>query len=509
MLLQGALTSAAQGAGSELGANLSPAHPLIAGTVGSFVGGTAGDLFWDALAGRAPRLGKSAVVGGVGAAVEAATGALGVMGARGGGVSKRTVAGTLQQGPMRSTIEAIRTPGGLREKASALTGGRMHEMFFPPEEAAPTELARQTAKESTEALSKGRLSQGRIKVNRNISAFDMAKRLYHNVDPVTNQPLTQYAKISDHPYSKEGFVKIVRSDPESPLITEIPTSIIAKGTEAVRKQVISNALDRGEGIPREVVADFPDLLRKAEAGVDMTRIKDKIASLVKPNTTNDQVLAVNEQLKALLKRTPDEMSMRAFDEFIREHTGQVKPQLGNVEAALPYYVRKQVANFARNYRNTRVLPGAKNSYARASEYINDVKSLRSRLVNQNGQLKTGAEDIWRNSLRKYRIREAMQRYDKATNDNLFERASRLARKQDWSPEDGKTAIGFLEGIAGWIGRASVFLGRGAGKVAIAASRPVGHATSAAVQQMFESAMGQGGPPVERTVPYPWEEKPEP
>lgn len=412
MLLQGALASAAQGAGSELGANLSPAHPLIAGTVGSFAGGTAGDLFWDALAGRAPRPGKSAVVGGAGAAVEGATGALGVMGARGGAVSKRAVAGTLQQGPMKSTIQALRGKG--------VTLGRSGEMFGGIKEGADVRMAEQAAEASTQALSRTNLSPGRRAAEAKMDAFDNAGNT-----------------------------------------------------------------------------------------VDMAPIKAHIDAQIRPNAVPAERQKVNDYLSDLKDRIPDRMSMKEYDLFIRDLTDPVRGQIGNIESSAGVAIQKGIASFMRGHRDRVVLPGAAKDFAAASQYLGDVQGLRDRLVNQVGELKPGAENLWLKSLRTTRIREAMKRYDKATGDDLFVRASKLARKQQWTPEDGKTASGWLEALAGWIGRASVMLGRGAGKVAIAASRPAGHATSAGVQQMFESAMGQGGPPVERTVPYPWEEKPEP
>lgn len=500
MLLQGAGLSLAASAGGEFAANQVPAHPFLAGLGGSFTGNFLGDMAIDAATRNQVRPGKSAVVAGAGLVPEALAGGLGIMGARGGGVSKRTVKGTLQEGPLKSVIRKLR--GG------PLTMGRTGEMVGGVGEAEPTNLARQTAEEATGALARRSLSSGRIQVNRAINQFDRQHRLYENLSPVDNQPLTQFQNLSEHPYSREGFGKIVEASPETPVIAEIPTNIIAQGREAVRREVIARALERGEGVPREIVHDFPDLLRQTEAGVDMVPVKNKIASLVDPTTTNDQVLGVNEKLKALLSRTPDQMSMRDFDKFIRQETAQVKQQLGNIEAGLPNHVKKAIAAYARNYRNTKVLPGAKGGYARASIYLNDVKSLRNKLVNSNGELKAGAENLWRTSLTNYRVREAMQRYDKATGDNLFERASRLARKQDWTPEDAKAATGGLDALAGLVGRGLVFLGRGGGKLAIGLSRPLGHVGAFGAREAFESAMnvGGGGQSVSTAIPYPPQEE---
>lgn len=223
--------------------------------------------------------------------------------------------------------------------------------------------------------------------------------------------------------------------------------------------------------------------------VDMAPVKQYILDHALPKSTiTPQAQRMADFLGELYDRIPDQMSMKDYDNFLQEMRAPIKAQIGNLDASAPVAAQKGIARSMTKYRDTVVLPSAAADFKAASKYLGDVKNFRNTIVDKSGALKAGAENTWRKALRTPRIREAIQAFDAQTGNNFAERGASLARKQDWTPEDGKMAAGGVEALAGWFGRASVFLSRGTGKLAIAASRPAGRIASVTARQAFEDAM---------------------
>lgn len=222
-----------------------------------------------------------------------------------------------------------------------------------------------------------------------------------------------------------------------------------------------------------------------DSPIDFAPIKNKILSMVDKRATSTGRIAVNNQLESIAERIPERGSMDDLDFFIREHTEPVKGQVKNLEASLPANVQKSIVSFSRGYRN-QLLPEAKADFASASRYLKSTKMLRSMLVDKEGNLKRGVENVWRQIPRNKVILEAFQNFDQVHGTNFADRALDLARRANWSPGDAASALGMVDASVGWLGRAVNTGTRGIGKAFITGAIPAGR--SAAGLAAFHQAM---------------------
>lgn len=230
----------------------------------------------------------------------------------------------------------------------------------------------------------------------------------------------------------------------------------------------------------------PQTIHEREiAAVDMAPIKQRILSLVDKDATSTGRIAVNNQLKGIAERLPERGTMADLDHFIREHTEPIKGQVQNLEASLPTGVQQKIVAGARRYRNT-LLPEAKTDFAQAQNYMKATKNIRSMLVDKNGDLRKGAENIWRGIPRNKVVLRSLQEYDRVHGTKFAEKALDLARRANWTPGDAQDALGMIDASAGWWRRATALTARSVGKGLIGAAIPAGRA--AAATTAFYSAM---------------------
>jgi hypothetical protein len=224
-------------------------------------------------------------------------------------------------------------------------------------------------------------------------------------------------------------------------------------------------------------------------GVDAGPIKQRILSMKNPNATFGQAKMLNDQLDEMAASIPDRVSYSKLDNLVRELGEPIKSQLGNIEMRLPVQTRKRILDFTRAYRN-KELPGAEEPFKRSEKYISATKDLYKRIFDTKGNMRPQAPNTWRKAIQDPQVMEALTKFDQTTGGQYgaTQKGMELARKAYWTPDDGETAEGLLLAGIGWFGRASLFLGRGAGKTAIAVSRPVGGASSVAARMAFETAM---------------------
>jgi hypothetical protein len=217
-------------------------------------------------------------------------------------------------------------------------------------------------------------------------------------------------------------------------------------------------------------------------------IKEHILSLIDPDAVSDTALRENAALERLAEQIPDRMSNARLDKLIRELGQPVKAQIGATDVKVPVQHRKAILSNAKTYRGA-LLPGTTPEFAKAERYLDAVKGLRRRLFDAKGNLRDTAPNIWRKSLSKPTVQEALKKFDEQTTGRFgaFEKGRMLARKAFWNPEDGDTAEAVLLASVGWWGRASLFGGRGAGKLAILASRPAGVLAAAGTRSTLDVA----------------------
>lgn len=223
-------------------------------------------------------------------------------------------------------------------------------------------------------------------------------------------------------------------------------------------------------IPGRQVPGAPQTV--TQGPVDFEPIRQRILSLVDDRATSTGRIAVNNQLRGMADRIPESGTMDDLDFFIREQTEPIRGQVQNLEAALPASVQQRIVSFARGYRN-RILPEARRDFAAASRYLAATKRIRSMLVDKSGNLRRGVEGVWRQIPRNKVVMEAFENYDKVHGTNFANRALDLARRANWSPGDGATALGMLDAGVGWWGRAAATTSRAVGKVLTISAIPAG------------------------------------
>jgi hypothetical protein len=245
------------------------------------------------------------------------------------------------------------------------------------------------------------------------------------------------------------------------------------------------AFDKSQTTTREVYEPPMSTRTEEVGGVDFAPIKQRILKLVDDRATSTGRVAVNEQLRRTAERLPERGTMDDLDHFIREYTEPIKGQVQNLEASLPTAVQQKIVAGARRYRNS-LLPEAKPDFAKAQAYMKATKNIRSMLVDKNGDLKKSAEGVWRSIPRNKVVLRSFQEYDRVHGTEFAEKALDLARRANWTPGDGATALGMIDASVGWFGRAAATTSRAVGKGLVSSAIPAGR--SAAAAAAFYNAM---------------------
>lgn len=452
----------AYAAGSELAAAAVPRFPAAARMVGGAFGMGGYSAGEDVLAGRDIDWLKAMLSGTGTLATELGLTGLGYAGARASGVPKETIQDTLG----RSTV------------------GRARSMYGTPSKTAELEQADLAQELTKQAL--GKTTRGRIRAEEKMTRFDLQRVV---------KDLENEADVAAHPLSKQQFHKSYSETARAEGVKgETPYGLplhmksekfeatypSAKGT---RKRAIERALENGETVPRQILEDFPDLLYKEEAGVDMGPVKQRLERMIKPEAwRSEEEKAVNAAVQKEIGKLPDQMKMRDFDEWITGHTKAVQGQIGAIDSGLSPAAKKEIVRYARGYRN-QVLPEARRDFLQSSKDIGTFKRFRKQIMEMKGDLKTSVESVWRRLPQNNELLRAFRRFDEAATRNgieshLADDAIALARKRDWTSEDVMHAYLLLRGAQRFLIRPLI------AKPAILFSKPVAAAAGTGMEGLM-------------------------
>lgn len=406
-----------------------PELSAIGEGTGAFLGGLA--------TGQTPQqAGEGALLSGVaGGLTERGVQETGRAFARAGKVTPRTMRETLQQ-------------GGFKRLGTTMSG--IGEEAYINE----AEALRQMAQKARVDKSPGRLA---------------AQRQMREFDAANTQTVTERG-----PLTPEGQ-SLVKAQRQAGLLADEAENL--GHPDAAKMRAYSDLLQSESPTYTSV--------NRRVGGIDFSPVKQRILRLVDNRATDPGRIRVNQQLRDLADRLPDRGTMADLDFHIREHTEPIKGQVQNLEASLPTGIQQKVVAGMRQYRN-QLLPEAKQNFARASNYLKATKRIRAMLVDKNGDLRTQAEGIWRQIPRNKVILRSFEEYDRVHGTQIAPKALELARKANWTPGDGATALGMIDASVGWFGRAAATTSRGIGKGLVSAAIPAGR--SAAAAAAFYNAM---------------------